>query len=93
MDYDDLSIRVQDDGDILASSDCGESSGKLNLNQDEICPLLQSIEEDKTEVELLKKLGNILFNALFDKNISNQFAAVKAGAENTGRGVRLRLIF
>ena len=93
MDYDDLSVRVQEDGDVLAFSNFGESHGRLNLNPDEILPLLQSIEEDKTDAELLKRLGNILFNAIFYKNISNQFAAVKAGAENAGRGVRLRLIF
>lgn len=93
MDYIDLSVRIQDDGDILAQSNFGESRGRLNLNQDEIRPLLQSIEDDETEVELLKKLGNILFNAIFDKNISNQFAAVKTAAESAGRGVRLRLIF
>lgn len=93
MDYIDLSIRVQDDGDILASSDLGESYGRLNLNQDEIWHILQAIEEDLTQEEHLKRLGSILFDALFDKKISNQFAALKAEAENMGRGIRLRLIF
>lgn len=93
MEYIDLSIRVQDDGDVLASSDLGESYGRLNLNQDDIRPILQAIDEEFTREELLKRLGRILFDALFDKNISNQFSAVKAEAEHMGRGVRLRLIF
>ena len=93
MEYIDLSIRVQDDGDVLASSDLGESYGRLNLNQEEIRPILQAIDEEFTREELLKRLGRILFDALFDKNISNQFSAVKAEAEHMGRGVRLRLIF
>ena len=62
MDYIDLSIRVQDDGDILASSDLGESYGRLNLNQDEIWPILQAIEEDLTREELLKRLVHLGLN-------------------------------
>ncbi|MGB3921307.1 CHAT domain-containing protein [Methanothrix sp.] len=54
---------------------------------------MQAIEEDLTQEEHLKRLGSILFDALFDKKISNQFAALKAEAENMGRGIRLRLIF
>ncbi len=93
MDYIDLSIRVQDDADVLASSDLGESYGRLNLNPDEIRPMLDAIDKDDTDGELLKKLGKILFDALFDKSISNHLAAVLAEGESTGRGVRLRLIF
>lgn len=78
MDYIDLSIRVQNDADILASSDLGESYGRFNLNPDEIRPMLDAIDKDDTDGELLKKLGSILFNALFDKNISNHFAGVLA---------------
>lgn len=93
MDYYDLSIRVQDDGDIQASSDQGEWKGKLNLDLKEVDLALQLITEDRTKEELLKKVGNTLFSSLFDKNISANFAAIKASAAENECGVRLRLTF
>ena len=93
MNYYDLSIRVQDNADILASSDLGEWHGKLNLDRNVIRLALQFIEEDETREELLKSVGNTLYNAIFDKNISNHFAAIKAEADKSGCGVRLRLNF
>jgi hypothetical protein len=94
MDYHDLSIRVQKNGDVLAISDQGgDSHGKLNLDRNAIDLALQLIEEDKTNEDLLKRVGSTLYNALFDINLSKQFSATFTAADQSGCGVRLRLIF
>ncbi len=94
MDYYDLSLRVQENGDILASSAQGEWQGKLNLDyKKEIGLAMQLIEKDETDKELLQKVGSTLFGALFNNNISSNLAAIKAHADENECGVRLRLIF
>ena len=94
MNYYDLSLRVQENGDILASSDQGEWQGKLNLDhKKEIGLAMQLIEKDMTDKELLQKVGSTLFGALFNKNISSNLAAIKAHADEKEYGVRLRLTF
>ncbi|MGB7544892.1 MAG: hypothetical protein WBL92_04740, partial [Methanothrix sp.] len=94
MNYYDLSLRVQENGDILASSDQGEWQGKLNLDhKKEIGLAMQLIEKDMTDKELLQKVGSTLFGALFNKNISSSLAAIKAHADEKEYGVRLRLTF
>ena len=94
MDYYDLSLRVQENGDILASSAQGDWQGKLNLDyKKEIGLAMQLIEKDETDKELLQKVGSALFGALFNNNISSNLAAIKAHADENECGVRLRLIF
>jgi tetratricopeptide (TPR) repeat protein len=94
MEYCDLSIRIQDDGDILASADdVGEWHGKLNINQKKIGLAMQRIENDAEDEDLLKTIGTTLYEALFDKTILASFTAMKASAGQKGCGVRLRLIF
>lgn len=93
MDYHDLSIRAQNDGDILAYSEQGECHGKLNLDQKEVGLALHLIAKDMTDEDLLKKVGTALYNALFDINISKHLAAIKTGVAQSECGVRLRLIF
>jgi hypothetical protein len=54
---------------------------------------LRLIEPRQTDVELLKSLGGELYQALFPPKIHSHLRATIAGAESSGCGVRLRLVF
>lgn len=93
MEYSDFSIRVDTNEAVLASSDRGECHGKLDLDRNEIDLAMHLIDRDSINEIFLKKLGNILYNALLDKSVSALFAATKASADQNSCGVRIRLIF
>ncbi|MDD1707598.1 MAG: CHAT domain-containing protein, partial [Methanoregulaceae archaeon] len=95
MEYYDLSIRIQGNGDILVESKLeGQSRGRVNLQKSEIDPDIQLIDKwDVEDKEILKDIGRKLYNSLFNAKISEHYGAIKGRAKLEGRGVRLRLNF
>ena len=93
MKYQDLQILVDQNNNIRASSEQGDESGKLNLDINKINLSLQLIESKQTNSELLKGLGNELYQALFPNDINAQFKSTFAAAQENNQSVRLRLIF
>lgn len=90
--YHDLELLVTTDHKIRAFSQQGEEKGKLHLDMNEIGLTLQLIEQERTNVDLLKGLGGKLYQALFPPAIHAHLRATVAAAEAKGQGVRIRLI-
>jgi CHAT domain len=93
MNYQDFQILVDKNNNIRADSEQGEVSDELHLNKNEIKLTLKLIEFGQTDRELLKTLGNTLYQALFPNNINARFHATIASAAAKNYSVRLRLIF
>ncbi|MDY6896522.1 MAG: COR domain-containing protein, partial [Cyanobacteriota bacterium] len=93
MDYQDFQLLVDKNNNIRASSEQGDESGTLNLDINKINLSLKLIESTQTNNELLKALGNELYQALFPNDINAQFKATFAAAQENNHSVRLRLIF
>ncbi|MGB3756914.1 MAG: CHAT domain-containing protein [Rivularia sp. (in: cyanobacteria)] len=91
--YQDFQILVDKNNNIRASSEQGEVSGKLQLNQRIIKPILNLIELREANKDLHKDLGNELYKALFPDQVNARFHATMAGAQAGKSSVRLRLIF
>ncbi len=89
MKYQDFKILVSENKRIRASSEQGEVSSELLLDMDRINRTLKLIQQNQTDADLLKVLGNELYQALFPNQINARFHATMAGARN----VRLRLVF
>lgn len=93
IDYHDFQILVDKNNNIRSSSEQGEGSGELRLETNQIKLTLQLIESRSTNTELLKSLGNQLYQALFPKEIHGRFQATIASAQANNSNVRLRLVF
>jgi CheY-like chemotaxis protein len=93
MNYIDFQVIVSANGKIRASSDQGGKSDDFRLEMNDIKLALNVVERRETNGELLKNLGNKLFQALFPTAIRGHLRATMAGAAASERGVRLRLIF
>jgi hypothetical protein len=91
MEYRDFSIRVQEKGEITASSEQGDEHDTLKLDLNDVKSLLSLIEEDITADTDLKEIGSKLFSALFPLKIFALFRATCAGVDRCG--VRIRLTF
>ena len=93
MKYQDFQILVDKNNNIRASSEQGDVSGELQLNERIIKPILKLIELQQADKDLQKDLGNELYQALFPNQINARFHATMAGAQANEESVRLRLIF
>ncbi len=93
MNYHDFQIFVSKDSKIRASSEQGDESGELRLEMNRIKHTLKLIEHQVKDADLLKGLGNELYQALFPIDIRGQLRATMAGAQANGYAVRLRLVF
>ncbi|MCV3214843.1 CHAT domain-containing protein [Plectonema radiosum NIES-515] len=93
MNYHDFQILVTKDNKIRASSEQGDESGELRLEMNRIKHTLKLIEHQVKDADLLKGLGNELYQALFPPKIHGQLRATMAGAQANGYAVRLRLVF
>ncbi|MBD2603251.1 leucine-rich repeat domain-containing protein [Scytonema hofmannii FACHB-248] len=93
MNYHDFQILVNKDNKIRASSEQGDESGELRLEMNRIKQTLKLIEHQVKDADLLKGLGNELYQALFPPKIHGQLRATIAGAQANGYAVRLRLVF
>ncbi|MBW4569993.1 MAG: leucine-rich repeat domain-containing protein [Tolypothrix carrinoi HA7290-LM1] len=93
MNYHDFQIFVTKDSKIRVSSDQGDESGELRLEMNRIKQTLKLIEHQVKDADLLKGLGNELYQALFPPKIHGQLRATMAGAQANGYAVRLRLVF
>ncbi|WP_200817526.1 hypothetical protein, partial [Calothrix rhizosoleniae] len=93
INYQDFQILVRENKNIRASSEQGEISGELRLERNKINLALKLIEQNQTDADLLKALGDELYQALFPNQINARFQATIAGAQANHRSVRLRLIF
>ena len=93
INYQDFQVLVDKNNKIRASSEQGDVSGELRLEKNEIDLTLKLIESTQTNSELLKALGDKLYQALFPKEIDKRFHATIAGAQANNNSVRLRLIF
>ncbi|MEA5593324.1 CHAT domain-containing protein [Rivularia sp. UHCC 0363] len=93
MNYQDFQIFVDRNNNIRASSEQGEVSGELRLEMNKIKLTLKLIESEETDSELLKALGQELYQALFPNQINARFHATMASAQTNQYSVRLRLIF
>ncbi|MBW4599876.1 MAG: CHAT domain-containing protein [Calothrix sp. FI2-JRJ7] len=91
--YQDFQILVDKNNNIRASSEQGEVSDELRLNKNDIDLALELIGSNKTNTNLLKRLGNQLYQVLFPNQINARFHATMAGAASNNESVRLRLIF
>ncbi|AFY52817.1 hypothetical protein Riv7116_0210 [Rivularia sp. PCC 7116] len=65
MNYQDFQIFVDKNKNIRASSEQGEIRSELRLDMNDIGLALELIESEKTNNNLLKKLGSQLYQALF----------------------------
>ncbi len=92
--YQDFQIMVDKNNNIRASSDAGgEVSGQLRLNMRIIKPILNLIKREEIDKELLKDLGNELYQALFPNQINARFHATMANIQGNEYSARLHLIF
>ena len=91
--YQDFQIRVDENNKIRVSSSQGDTSGELSLDMNEISSKLKSIESENINSDLLKALGNQLYQALFPNQINALFHTTIGSARATKNSVRLRLIF
>ena len=93
MDYHDFELHVTPDERIRAISDeQGEVDDHLRLDLNEIELTLELIELGRTNADLLKALGDKLFQALLPPDIQAHFRASLAGARAADRGLRIRLV-
>ncbi len=93
MKYQDFQIIVDKYNNIRASSEQGDVSGELRLDMNRTKHTLKLIEHQVKDADLLKGLGNELYQALFPNNINARFHATIAGAQEKEYSVRLRLVF
>jgi len=93
MSYQDFQILVNQNQQIRASSSQGEVRGELRLDMDRTKQTLRLINHQVKDGELLKGLGDELYQALFPNEINARFQAAIAGAQANNHSVRLRLIF
>jgi CHAT domain-containing protein len=93
INYHDFQVLVSKNNNIRASSEYGEEWSELHLEMEEIGLTLELIESGKTSSNLLKKLGNKLYQALFPTKIHGHFKATMAAATANQYNVRLRLVF
>ncbi len=93
MNYQDFQILVHENKRIRASSEQGEVRGELCLDMDRIKHTLKLIDHQVKDGELLKGMGDELYQALFPNEINARFQATIAGAQANNHNVRLRLIF
>ncbi|MEM7554815.1 MAG: AAA-like domain-containing protein [Cyanobacteria bacterium P01_A01_bin.84] len=93
MNYQDFQIIVDKNNNIRASSEQGEVSSELRWEKNQMNLTLQLIDSGQTNSELLKALGNQLYQAIFPDKINARFHAAMAGAQEKKENVRLRLIF
>ncbi|MGB3636891.1 MAG: CHAT domain-containing protein, partial [Rivularia sp. (in: cyanobacteria)] len=93
MNYQDFQILVDRNNNIRASSEQGDVSGQLQLNERIIKPILNLIERREANKDLQKDLGNELYQAIFPNDINARFHATMAGAQANQYSLRLRLIF
>lgn len=93
INYQDFQILVSKHKVIRASSEQGEVTSELFLDINKINLTLKLIEHSQTDADLLKALGNELYQALFPNQINARFHATMAGAQANEESVRLRLIF
>lgn len=91
--YHDFQIFVTKDSKIRVDSEQGDEWDEFRLNMNKIELTLSLIKSRKTNTDLLKGLGNELYQALFPKKIYGQLRATMAGAQANGYAVRLRLVF
>jgi len=84
---------VNQNQQIRASSEQGEVSGELRLDMDRTKQTLRLINHQVKDGELLKGLGDELYQALSPNEINARFQAAIAGAQANNHSVRLRLIF
>ncbi|MEM7555513.1 MAG: COR domain-containing protein [Cyanobacteria bacterium P01_A01_bin.84] len=91
--YQDFQILVDRNNNIRASSEQGDEPGKLRLEINKIKLTLKLIDSKQTDSELLKALGQELYQALFPNDINGLFKATVAAAKEHNHSVRLRLIF
>ncbi len=93
INYQDFQILVSKNQTIRASSEQGEVTSELLLDTNKINLTLKLIEQNQTDTELLKALGNELYQALFPNQINARFHATMASAQANQSNLRLRLIF
>lgn len=93
INYQDFQILVSKNNIIRASSQQGEVQSELFLDTNKINLTLQLINQNQTDTDLLKALGNELYQALFPNQINAQFHATMAGAQGNQYNLRLRLVF
>ena len=91
--YQDFQILVSENKNIRASSEQGEVRSELFLDRNKINLTLKLIERNQTDIDLLKGLGDELYQALFPNQINAQFRATMAGGQANEYNVRLRLVF
>ncbi len=78
MNYQDFQIFVSSNQKIRASSEQGDISGELSLDMDRTRQTLRLIEHQVKDGELLKGLGDELYQALFPNEINARFQATIA---------------
>ncbi len=93
INYHDFQILVTADRKIRASSEQGDEWGELRLEMNRMKLSLKLIESRQTDSDLLKALGNELYQALFPTKIHSRLQATIAGAQANNYEVRLRLVF
>lgn len=88
--YEDLDLSVGPDGEIHAQSSQGEAGpARLELDRNELDLALALVEREQTNSELVKALGERLYEALFPPAIFAHLERTRSAAPN--RQVRLRL--
>ena len=93
MDYHDFELLVTPDRRIRAASDeQGEAADELRLYLNDIELTLELVELGSTNVELLKALGDKLYQALLPPDIHAHLRASQAAAQAVDCGLRIRLI-
>jgi small GTP-binding protein len=90
--YIDFEVLVTTERTIRASSEQGELRDEFRLDMSEVGLSLKLIERDQTDADLLKRLGGVLFQALFPNKVHGHLRATQASAEASGSSVRLRLV-
>ena len=91
--YEDFQVLITPERRIRASSKYGDVWGEFRLVRGAIEPTLNQIEQERTDTDMLRNLGSMLFQALFRSTIHGLWSATCGGAYAQGRSVRLRLGF
>lgn len=92
INYQDFQLLVTTDLLVRASSVQGDVSNRFRLDLNEIKLALNLIEKRQTDIDLLKRLGGKLYQAIFPKDILGLFRATVAGASSSESNVRIRLV-
>lgn len=91
--YQEFELNVTAAGHISARSPQGEEDNYLKLDLNTVQAVLNSIEKGQVNEQILKNLGNDLYNQLFKDNINTLFHKAITFAESHGTGTRIRLVF